>query len=153
MWFAYPGWRSQGVCRYACVRVPIVRIAQTPQIVSVEASSSAEAAQILINENGLQDRIEIVRGRVEDVHIPETVDIIISEPIGFLLVHERMLESYIVARNRFLRPSGGLMFPTNGTIFLSPCTDEVVFNEQLSKITFWQVNSHTYIYLDILLDK
>ena len=111
----------------------------------MEASSSAEAAQILIRENGLQDRIEIVRGRVEDVNIPETVDIIISEPIGFLLVHERMLESYIVARNRFLRPTEGLMFPTNGTIFLSPCTDEVVFNEQLSKITFWQVSSHTRI--------
>merc|ERR1712159_306855 len=33
-------------------------------------------------------------------------DIIISEPMGFMLVHERMLESYIAARDRFLKPSG-----------------------------------------------
>jgi histone-arginine methyltransferase CARM1 len=46
--------------------------------------------------------------------VPEKVDIIISEPIGFLLVHERMLESYVVARDRFLKPNG-LMMPTTGT--------------------------------------
>lgn len=49
------------------------------------------------------------------------VDVIISEPIGFLLVHERMLESYIVARDRFLKP-GGLMMPTTGSIVLAPMT-------------------------------
>lgn len=37
---------------------------------------------------------------VENAELPEKVDIIISEPIGFLLVHERMLETYIVARER-----------------------------------------------------
>jgi histone-arginine methyltransferase CARM1 len=34
------------------------------------------------------------------------VDVIISEPIGFLLVHERMLETYAVARERFLKVGG-----------------------------------------------
>jgi hypothetical protein len=48
-----------------------------------------------------------------------------------LLVHERMLESYALARERFLKP-GGLMFPTTGSIVLGPLTDEVLYNEQLS---------------------
>jgi len=34
----------------------------------------------------------IVRGKLEEITLPEKVDIIVSEPIGFLLVHERMLE-------------------------------------------------------------
>lgn len=75
---------------------------------------------------------------VEDIELPEKVDIIISEPIGFLLVHERMLETYIVARDKFLKPSG-LMMPTVGDIVLSPYTDEALFNEQVQKTVFWQV--------------
>lgn len=44
------------------------------------------------------------KGKIEEISLPEKVDIIVSEPIGFLLVHERMLESYITARDRFLKP-------------------------------------------------
>jgi hypothetical protein len=50
------------------------------------------------------------------------VDIVISEPMGFALIHERMLESYIVARQKFMRP-GGKMFPSTGTIYAAPFTD------------------------------
>ena len=42
-----------------------------------------------------------------------------------------MLESYVLARERFLKP-GGLMFPTTGSIVLGPLSDEVLYNEQLS---------------------
>jgi histone-arginine methyltransferase CARM1 len=66
------------------------------------------------------------------------VDIIISEPLGFLLVHERMLESFVVARDRFLKPSG-LMFPTSGNIIFAPLTDDVLYKEQLNKGVFWEV--------------
>jgi hypothetical protein len=45
-------------------------------------------------------------------------------------VHERMLESYVIAREKFLKP-GGLMFPTTGSIVLAPLSDEVLYNEQL----------------------
>jgi hypothetical protein len=42
--------------------------------------------------------------------------------MGFMLVHERMLESYMIARKLFLKP-GGNMFPTTGTLFAAPFTD------------------------------
>jgi hypothetical protein len=64
----------------------------------VEASDSAGAAKILVDKAGLSDRIEILKEKIENVELPELVDIIISEPIGFLLVHERMLDSYCIAR-------------------------------------------------------
>lgn len=42
---------------------------------------------------------------MEEVCIPEQVDVIISEPMGYMLVNERMLESFVNAR-RFLKPGG-----------------------------------------------
>lgn len=41
---------------------------------------------------------------------------IISEWMGFYLLHESMLESVIMARDRFLRPQG-LMLPGSGRIW------------------------------------
>jgi hypothetical protein len=38
------------------------------------------------------------------------VDVLVSEPMGTLLVNERMLETYLYARDHFLKP-GGKMFP------------------------------------------
>jgi hypothetical protein len=56
--------------------------------------------------------------------------VIISEPIGCLLVHERMIESYIAARDRFLKP-GGLMMPTMGSIVLAPFADPTLYSDQV----------------------
>jgi hypothetical protein len=57
--------------------------------------------------------------------------------MGFLLVHERMLESFVVGRDRFLKEDG-LMMPSTGTIFVSPFSDETLYNEQVAKASFWQ---------------
>ena len=59
---------------------------------------------------GLGERIEVVRGRVEEVALPEACDVLVSEPMGTLLVNERMLETYLFARDHLLKP-GGRMFP------------------------------------------
>ena len=55
------------------------------KVYAVEASQSAEIARSLIEANGYSDRIEVIQAKLEDVQLPEKVDIIISEPIGFLL--------------------------------------------------------------------
>lgn len=78
-------------------------------------------ARQLADQNGFAGVVEVIQGKIEEVELPQKVDVIISEPIGFLLVHERMLESYIVARERFLKPAG-LMMPTTGSIVLAPMT-------------------------------
>ncbi|RZC80784.1 hypothetical protein C5167_043351 [Papaver somniferum] len=83
-------------------------------VYAVEASDMAESARRLIAGNpSLRDRITVIKGKVEEVELPEKADILISEPMGTLLVNERMLESYVIARDRFLVPNGK-MFPTNG---------------------------------------
>jgi hypothetical protein len=80
--------------------------------------------------NGLSDKVTVIRGKVEEVVLPEKVDVIVSEPMGFMLVHERMLESYIAARDLFLKP-GGLMMPTTGTVFMAPFSDRALYAEQV----------------------
>jgi histone-arginine methyltransferase CARM1 len=106
-------------------------------VYAVDASNSVKVAKALAEANGYGDRITIINGKIEEISLPEQVDVIISEPIGFLLVHERMLESYVVARDRFLKP-GGLMMPTIGSIVLCPISDEQCHKEQLDRVAFWE---------------
>eukprot|EP01043_Picozoa_sp_COSAG02_P046874 COSAG02_NODE_4430_length_5367_cov_3.587699_4_plen_313_part_00 len=98
-------------------RVPI-------QIVAIEGSRMADVATSLIAQNGFADVVTVVHGTVEDLHeLPGCrggdVDIIVSEWMGFYLLHESMLNSVLVARDRWLRP-GGLMLPSRATIFAAP---------------------------------
>lgn len=61
--------------------------------------------QVLVNSNRLGERVVVIPGKVEEVTLPEQVDVIISEPMGYMLFNERMLESYLHAK-KFLKPSG-----------------------------------------------
>lgn len=110
------------------------------KVYAVEASAVADSAKKLVEANGLSDKIIVLKGKVEEVDIPEKVDVVISEPMGFLLVHERMLESYMAARDKYLKP-GGLMFPTVGTIFCAPFSDDALYAEQTGKVAFWDNTS------------
>ncbi|KAL4658076.1 histone-arginine methyltransferase CARM1, partial [Arapaima gigas] len=105
------------------------------KIYAVEASTMAQHAEVLVNSNGLSDRVVVIPGKVEEVSLAEQVDIIISEPMGYMLFNERMLESYLHAK-KFLKPSGNL-FPTIGDVHLAPFTDEQLYMEQFTKANFW----------------
>lgn len=58
--------------------------------------------------------LQVCHTKVEELEMPETgrVDVLVSEPMGTLLVNERMLETYLYARDHFLKP-GGKMFPVS----------------------------------------
>uniref|UniRef100_A0A8C9WDJ9 Histone-arginine methyltransferase CARM1 n=1 Tax=Scleropages formosus TaxID=113540 RepID=A0A8C9WDJ9_SCLFO len=104
------------------------------KVYAVEASTMAQHAEVLVNSNRLADRVVVIPGKVEEVTLPEQVDIIISEPMGYMLFNERMLESYLHAK-KFLKPSGNL-FPTIGDVHLAPFTDEQLYMEQFTKANF-----------------
>lgn len=61
--------------------------------------------QRLVHDNKLGGRIIVIPGKVEEVEIPEKVDTIISEPMGYMLFNERMLESFLHAK-KWLKPDG-----------------------------------------------
>ncbi|XP_022760565.1 probable histone-arginine methyltransferase 1.3 [Durio zibethinus] len=111
-------------------------------VYAVEASEMAEYARKLIAGNStLGQRITVIKGKVEEVELPQKADILISEPMGTLLVNERMLESYIIARDRFLVPKGK-MFPSIGRIHMAPFSDEYLFVEIANKALFWQQQNY-----------
>lgn len=93
------------------------------KVFAVEASNLAELARQVIKENGLTDTIEVFQGMVEEFKLPEEVervDVIVSEWMGFYLLHEGMLDSVLFARDKFLS-ADGLMFPDTASIYAAPC--------------------------------
>eukprot|EP00826_Nyctotherus_ovalis_P039630 TRINITY_DN3822_c0_g1_i4.p1 TRINITY_DN3822_c0_g1~~TRINITY_DN3822_c0_g1_i4.p1 ORF type:complete len:294 (-),score=56.00 TRINITY_DN3822_c0_g1_i4:53-934(-) len=73
---------------------------------------------------------------VEDEAVMSNVDVLISEPLGNMLFNERMLESYIIARDNFLK-KGGKMFPCEADFCVAPFADEELYNDRLAKASFW----------------
>jgi histone-arginine methyltransferase CARM1 len=109
------------------------------KVYAIEASNMAESARTLIEANGYQHIIEVIQSKIEDIPdtmIGKTVDVIVSEPLGTFLLNERMLETYVIAREKFLK-EGGKMFPASAHFCIVPFYDEQIFTEQLNKTTFW----------------
>ncbi|XP_058819626.1 protein arginine N-methyltransferase 6 [Topomyia yanbarensis] len=94
------------------------------KVYAVEASNLANLAREVVKENSFDSTIEVFECKIEDFRLPdgaERVDIIVSEWMGFFLLHEGMLDSVIFARDNFLK-SNGLLFPDTATIFVAPCS-------------------------------
>ena len=68
--------------------------------------------------------MEVIHSRLEELDLPAKVDVLVSEPMGTLLVNERMLETYLYARDHFLKP-GGRMFPVSTEQCQSSACDTV----------------------------
>ncbi|XP_071887415.1 histone-arginine methyltransferase CARM1 isoform X5 [Anas platyrhynchos] len=91
--------------------------------------------KLLVRSNNLSDKITILTGKIEEISLPESVDVVISEPMGYLLFNERMLESYLHSK-KWLK-SNGMMFPTFSEIHLAPFSDEQLYTEYYSRANFW----------------
>merc|ERR1711953_226008 len=95
------------------------------KVIGVDMSSIVEYARTIVKENNLSDKIEILRGKVEEISLPdgiEKVDIIISEWMGYCLFYESMLDTVLFARDKWLKP-GGLMFPDRASLFMTAIED------------------------------
>lgn len=104
-------------------------------VYAVEASNMAEHARRLIAANNVADVITVIAGKIEEIELPQKVDIIISEPMGYMLYNERMLETFLHAK-KWLKP-GGKMFPSRADLHVAPFRDDALYMEQLNKANFW----------------
>lgn len=89
------------------------------KVYAVEATKMAEHARQLAAGNGVQDIVEVIEGSIEDVELPEKVDVIISEWMGYFLIRESMFDSVIHARDRWLKPTG-VMYPSHARMWVAP---------------------------------
>lgn len=107
------------------------------RVFAVDASDIAEKAEKIVKANGLANIITVIRGKVEEVSLPDgitRVDIIISEWMGYALLYESMLDSVLRARDRFLRP-GGVMAPSQCRMMLGLCDGSEIYKD---RIGFWE---------------
>ncbi|EDO39146.1 predicted protein, partial [Nematostella vectensis] len=104
------------------------REGKASKVYAVEASEIAKLTEEIIKQNNLDDKITVIQGKIEEVELPEKVDIIVSEWMGTFLVFEFMLESVLTARDIWLKPNG-LVWPSEAKLFLVPCCTKTAYDE------------------------
>ena len=104
-------------------------------VYGIDCSDIADQAKIIVRDNGKEDTVTILKGKVEEITLPvDKVDIIISEWMGYFLFYESMLDTVIYARDKWLVP-GGLILPDRGTLSLAAIEDA---EYKHGKIDFWE---------------
>ena len=88
------------------------------KVYAVEATHMAVQARKIVAANGLSDIVEVFQCKVEELVLPEKVDVIISEWMGYFLLRESMFDSVLNARDKWMKP-GGAMFPSHAKMYLS----------------------------------
>ncbi|KAL2337217.1 hypothetical protein Fmac_011663 [Flemingia macrophylla] len=120
------------------------------RVIAVEASAKmAAVASQVAKDNGLwlsksqsgvdvlqKGVIEVVHGMVEEIDKtvelePHSVDVLLSEWMGYCLLYESMLGSVLYARDRWLKP-GGAILPDTATIFVAG------FGKGATSLPFWE---------------
>ncbi|XP_023584330.1 histone-arginine methyltransferase CARM1-like [Trichechus manatus latirostris] len=109
--------------------------ARARRVYALEASSAAPYAEILVKNNHPSDKIIVLPGKIEEISLPEAADVIVSEPVGYMLFNERILESYLHCKKRL--KSNGMMFPVFSDIHLAPFSEEQLYMELYSRANFW----------------
>ena len=148
------------------------------RVIAVDASEDiAQKARKIVELNELEDVItyvlpsisrivqifllsvfSVINGKVEDIELPDgitQVDVIVSEWMGYALLYESMLDSVLVARDRFLKPfadpepsrgreekdpfeinkpKGGVLAPSQTRMLLGLCSAHEVVKD---RIDFW----------------
>ncbi|KAG0205012.1 type I protein arginine N-methyltransferase Rmt1 [Mortierella sp. NVP41] len=104
------------------------------QVIGVDMSNIINNAREIVKDNGLDHIVTLIQGKMEEVVLPvQHVDIIISEWMGYFLLYESMLDTVLVARDKYLAP-GGLIFPDKATMYIAAIEDGDYKDE---KIGYW----------------
>jgi protein arginine N-methyltransferase 1 len=103
------------------------------KVYGVDYSDIVYQAQQIAKDNQLDNVVTLIKGKIEEVELPEKVDIIVSEWMGYCLLYEAMLSSVIIARDKWLKPDG-IILPDKATLNLTAIED-AEYKED--KINFW----------------
>ncbi|XP_042547589.1 protein arginine N-methyltransferase 3 [Dipodomys spectabilis] len=104
------------------------------KVLGVDQSEILYQAMDIIRLNKLEDTVTLIKGKIEEVHLPvDKVDVIISEWMGYFLLFESMLDSVLYAKNKYLA-KGGSVYPDLCTINLVAVSD---VNKHAERIAFW----------------
>jgi type I protein arginine methyltransferase len=91
----------------------------------VEPHSSVHAAPALAAENGVAQRVEVIRAPSTEIELPERADVIVSDLRGVTPFHGRHLESAADMRQRLLAP-GGVCIPRRDRVYAALVEDDAL---------------------------
>ncbi|XP_068744744.1 protein arginine N-methyltransferase 3-like isoform X2 [Montipora capricornis] len=104
------------------------------QVIGIDQSDIIFQAMDIIRENGLEKVITLVKGKAEKVTLPvNKVDVIVSEWMGYFLLFESMLDTVLLARDKWLKPDG-CVYPDRCTICFAALGNSEKVQEKLG---FW----------------
>ena len=102
------------------------------RVYRVEPEPVLRIAMEIARANGLADRVVPLEGRIEDVAVPEPVDLIVSVFTGNLLFSEDLLPSLYHARDRHLK-AGGDLVPDSAELMLAPVSAADLHREHVAR--------------------
>jgi protein arginine N-methyltransferase 1 len=89
------------------------------RVYAIEQNDVIDCARKLAAANGFQDRVVFIQGNSTSIELPEQVDAVVSEMLGYFLLEEDLTRFVVDARQRFLKP-GGVLLPARARMFLAP---------------------------------
>ncbi len=104
------------------------------KVFAIEFAKIVKECKKQVSQRGLGKVIKIMEIEAENAPLDkESVDIIVSEWMGYFLIFERMLPSVLAARDRCLKP-GGIMIPQRARLHLAAYTAGSLDDRQRSLI-------------------
>jgi len=100
------------------------------RVYMVEPASILDITLQLIDANQLSDRVKCIRGKIEEIALPEKVDTIISVFTGNFLLTEDLLPSLFHARDKYLKP-GGKLIPDRAAMEVVPVSAPDYYAEHI----------------------
>lgn len=97
----------------------------------VEPEAIIQVAKNIAQQNGYGDRIQCLQGTIEEVDLPEPVDVIISVFTGNFLLQEDLLPSLFYARDKYLKP-GGVMIPSAARMEAVPVSAPEIYQKNIA---------------------
>lgn len=95
-------------------------------VYAIEETAIAAAAELIVREQGLSDRITVLTGNSRSVTLPEPADLLVTETLGMLGFDEGILGNVIDARSRLLR-AGATIIPQRVALMIAPIQDTVAY--------------------------
>lgn len=104
-------------------------------VTGVDCSDIIYKAMDIVRENKLEDKVKLIKGKLEEIELPhKKFDIIVSEWMGYFLLYEGMLDTVIAARDKYLAP-GGRVLPNRCTLDICAISDDERYDNYVGK--FW----------------
>ena len=89
------------------------------KVYAIESQDTVYLARYLAYLNHYEEKMTFLKGISYEVSLPERADVLIGENVGHFGIEENILDIFMDARERFLKPDGR-MLPQRMKLYLAP---------------------------------